>query len=81
MHVQPKGYFCDHAAISCVTEKKFDLTFKLADDAGLALTKYGEFLFEHLIIFSPSVEGKAKLSNIQSLCANYNFCFRIRWAT
>ena len=42
----------------CVTEKGFDLTIKLADDSGLALTKYGEFLFEHLIIFAPSVEGE-----------------------
>lgn len=35
----------------------FDLTFKTADDASLALVKYGEFLYENLIIFSPSVEG------------------------
>ncbi|KAK7093903.1 dolichyl-diphosphooligosaccharide--protein glycosyltransferase 48 kDa subunit-like [Littorina saxatilis] len=34
----------------------FDLTFKTADDASLALVKYGEFLYENLILFSPSVE-------------------------
>ncbi|XP_046332436.1 dolichyl-diphosphooligosaccharide--protein glycosyltransferase 48 kDa subunit-like isoform X1 [Haliotis rufescens] len=34
----------------------FDLTFKLADDGSLALVKYGEFLYDNLIIFSPSVE-------------------------
>lgn len=32
------------------------LTFKSADDASLVLSKYGEFLYEHLIIFAPSVE-------------------------
>jgi len=32
------------------------LTFKTADDPTLALIKYGEFLFEHLVLFSPSVE-------------------------
>jgi oligosaccharyltransferase complex subunit beta len=34
----------------------FQLVFKLADDPGLALSKYGEYLYENLIIFSPSVE-------------------------
>jgi hypothetical protein len=34
------------------------LTFKLADDATLMLMKYGEFLFEHLVVFAPSVEGR-----------------------
>lgn len=32
------------------------LTFKLADDANLQLSKYGEYLYQHLIIFAPSVE-------------------------
>ena len=40
-----------------VTEWGFDLTFKTADDSSLALVKYGEFLYDHLILFSPSVEG------------------------
>lgn len=32
------------------------MTFKTADDPGLSLVKYGEYQYEHLIIFSPSVE-------------------------
>lgn len=36
----------------------FDLTFKTADDPSLSLIKYGQFLYDHLIIFSPSVEGE-----------------------
>lgn len=32
------------------------MTFKLADDANLVLSKYGEFLYDHLIIFAPTVE-------------------------
>lgn len=32
------------------------MTFKLADDAGLLLSKYGEYLYQNLIIFAPSVE-------------------------
>lgn len=34
----------------------YALTFKIADDASLQLSKYGEYLYEHLIIFAPSVE-------------------------
>ncbi|XP_003701131.2 dolichyl-diphosphooligosaccharide--protein glycosyltransferase non-catalytic subunit Ost48 [Megachile rotundata] len=34
----------------------YTLTFKLADDANLLLSKYGEYLYKHLIIFAPSVE-------------------------
>ncbi|KAJ9595545.1 hypothetical protein L9F63_013254, partial [Diploptera punctata] len=37
-------------------ERGYTLTFKSADDASLVLSKYGEFLYEHLIIFAPSVE-------------------------
>ena len=37
-------------------DKGFQLVFKTADDPGLALTKHGEYLYENLIIFSPSVE-------------------------
>jgi oligosaccharyltransferase complex subunit beta len=35
----------------------FQLTFKTADDSSLSLSKYGDFLYEHLILFSPSVAG------------------------
>merc|ERR1712168_551332 len=37
-------------------DKGFQLSFKLADDPSLTLTKHGEYLYENLIIFSPSVE-------------------------
>lgn len=37
-------------------ERGYKLTYKLADDASLVLSKYGEFLYKHLILFAPSVE-------------------------
>lgn len=37
-------------------DRGFELTFKTADDASLSLVKYGEFLYDNLILFSPSVE-------------------------
>jgi len=37
-------------------DRGFEITFKLADDSSLALVKYGEFLYDNLILFAPSVE-------------------------
>lgn len=38
-------------------DRGFELTFKTADDSSLSLIKYGEFLYDHLVIFAPSVES------------------------
>lgn len=43
--------------MSSISDRGFDLTFKTADDPSLSLIKYGQFLYDHLIIFAPSVEG------------------------
>lgn len=40
----------------CLHNRGFELTFKLADDASLNLAKYGEYLYDNLIIFAPTVE-------------------------
>lgn len=37
-------------------ERGYKLTYKLADDANLVLSKYGEYIYKNLIIFAPSVE-------------------------
>ncbi|KAG6448672.1 hypothetical protein O3G_MSEX005642 [Manduca sexta] len=36
-------------------DRGYSLTFKLADDANLVLSKYGEYLYKNLIVFAPSV--------------------------
>merc|ERR1712188_152020 len=41
---------------NALKDKGFQLTFKLADDPGLTLTQHGEYLYENLVIFSPSAE-------------------------
>jgi len=33
----------------------FQLTYKLADDSELSLSKYNEYLFDHLVLFCPNV--------------------------
>ena len=37
-------------------ELGLDVTYKVADDPSIILKKYGSFLYDHLIIFSPTVE-------------------------
>ena len=49
----------------------FVLTFKVADDASITLKKYGSYLYDHLILFSPTVEEfggslSAEVSEISS---------------
>jgi len=45
----------------------FTLTFKVADDPNIQLKKYGEYLFEHLILFSPAVEEFGGSLNVESI--------------
>ncbi|XP_065875198.1 dolichyl-diphosphooligosaccharide--protein glycosyltransferase 48 kDa subunit [Euphorbia lathyris] len=40
-----------------LSSRGFDLDFKLSDDPTLALQRYGQYLYDGLIIFSPSVES------------------------
>lgn len=39
-----------------IPDRDFKLTFRLADDSTLVLSKYGEYLYQNIIIFAPSVE-------------------------
>ena len=45
----------------------YQLTFKMADDSGLALSKYGEYLYNNLIIFAPSVEEFGGSINLNAI--------------
>lgn len=50
-----------------ILDRDYSLTFKLADDANLVLSKYGEFLYKHLIIFAPGVEEFGGALNIEAV--------------
>lgn len=52
-----------------LADRGFDLSFKTADDSGLSLIKYGQFLYDHLIIFSPSVEDFGGNINVETITA------------
>lgn len=48
-------------------QRGHQLVFKLADDSGLTLSKYGEFQYENLIIFAPSVEEFGGNVDVQAI--------------
>lgn len=48
-------------------ERGYILTYKSADDGNLVLSKYGEFLYQHLIIFAPSVEEFGGSLSVESI--------------
>lgn len=41
--------------IRILVDRGYSLTFKLADDSNLVLSKYGEYLYKNLVVFAPSV--------------------------
>jgi oligosaccharyltransferase complex subunit beta len=41
-----------------IKSRGFDLDFKLAGDPKLALQRYGQYLYDGLILFSPSIKSK-----------------------
>ena len=45
----------------------FTLTYKVADDPSIVLKKYGSYLYEHLILFSPSVEEFGGALNVEGI--------------
>uniref|UniRef100_A0A3P9IKD1 Dolichyl-diphosphooligosaccharide--protein glycosyltransferase 48 kDa subunit n=1 Tax=Oryzias latipes TaxID=8090 RepID=A0A3P9IKD1_ORYLA len=50
-----------------LADRGFDLTFKTADDPSLSLIKYGQFLYDHLVLFSPSVEDFGGSINVETI--------------
>ena len=48
-------------------ERGSDLVFRSADDSSLSLVKYGEFIYQHLVIFSPSVEEFGGSLNVRAI--------------
>lgn len=48
-------------------DRGYTLTYKIADDSSLVLSKYGEYLYENLIIFAPSVLEFGGNLNVDSI--------------
>ncbi|KAL3268253.1 hypothetical protein HHI36_007377 [Cryptolaemus montrouzieri] len=48
-------------------DRGYSLTYKVADDSTLVLSKYGEALYDNLIVFAPSVEEFGGVLNVDTL--------------
>lgn len=57
----------DRQTYSSITDRGYSLTFKSADDSSLVLSKYGEYLYQNLVIFAPSVEEFGGSLNVDTL--------------
>jgi len=38
-------------------DRGFDLTYRLSDDSSLQIVKYGEYIYDHIILFAPATKG------------------------
>lgn len=50
-----------------MADQGFALTYKVADDSSLQLKKFGEYLFDHIIMFSPTVEEFGGALNVEAI--------------
>jgi hypothetical protein len=41
--------------------------FKVADDASISLKKYGEYLFDHIVVFAPTVDEFGGGLNVETM--------------
>lgn len=49
----------------------FNLDFKLADDPKLALQRYGQYLYDAAILFSPSIDRKWTQYTLTWVCNSF----------
>ncbi len=38
-------------------DRGFDLTYRSSDDSGLQIVKYGEYIYDNIILFAPATKG------------------------
>lgn len=50
-----------------LNDRGYTLSFFAADDPAITLTEYGEYLYDHLIIFAPTVEEFGGLIDVPSI--------------
>ncbi|RRT57663.1 hypothetical protein B296_00036185, partial [Ensete ventricosum] len=65
---------------SSLQARGYDLDFRHADDPGLALRRYGQYLYDGLILFSPSVQRKYLLPSLICLQVLAIVFLRCRYA-
>ncbi len=46
--------------ISFHLDRGFELTYRSSDDSSLQIVKYGEYIYDHIILFAPATKGNRK---------------------
>ena len=59
-------------------DRGFEITYKSSDDSSLQIIKYGEYLYDHIIVFAPGTKGKSILFLCKLEISMCNFS-RIWW--
>ena len=54
-------------------DRGFDITYKSSDDTSLQIVKYGEYLYDHIIVFAPSTKGRIIFLNSIRLYKGFYF--------
>lgn len=52
---------------SMLARHGFDITYKVADDSSLQLKKFGQFLYDHIVVFAPTVEEFGGALNAETI--------------
>ena len=43
--------------LSSWIERGFDITYRASDDITLQIVKYGEYIYDHILLFAPATKG------------------------
>jgi len=52
---------------SILSKHGFDITYKVADDSSLQLKKFGEFIYDDIVVFAPTVEEFGGALNVDAI--------------
>ena len=60
-------------------DRGFDITYRASDDTNLQIVKYGEYIYDHILLFAPATKGTTDAVGWTSEMNWRIFSRRIRW--
>ncbi len=48
-------------------DRGFDLTYRSSDDSGLQIVKYGEYIYDNIILFAPATKGNQNFRILKNI--------------
>ena len=46
-------------------DRGFELTYRSSDDSTLQIVKYGEYIYDHIVLFAPATKGNPEMTILQ----------------